>query len=180
MWEEKDIKRVLVSHEEIVNRCAELGRQIAEDYKDKPVMMVALLKGSVPFMAELMKHIDLDLQYDFMDVTSYAGTESTGQIRILKDLETPVKGMEILLVEDIVDTGRTLNTVVSTLYHKGAAGVKVVTLLDKPEGRVVDFTADYVGFTVPNEFVVGFGLDFDQRYRCLPYVGILKDECYAK
>lgn len=179
MWEDKDIKKVLVSEEQIRNRATELGKQITEDYKENPPLIVALLRGSVPFLAELIKHIDLDIQYDFMDVSSYEGTESIGDIRIIKDLDTSVKGRDILLVEDIVDTGRTIQTVKKTLLHKGAKTVKIITLLDKPSRRVVDMKADYIGFEVENEFVVGFGMDFDQRYRCLPYIGVLKDECYA-
>lgn len=175
---EKDIKKILVTHDEIVARCAELGKQITEDYKDQPPLLVALLRGSVPFLAELIQHIDLDIQYDFMDVKSYEGTESTGDIKIIKDLDTSIKGMDILLVEDIVDTGRTIRTVVDTLKHKGAKSVKVVTMLDKPDRRVVVMDPDYTGFTIENLFVVGFGLDFNQRYRALPYVGVLKDECY--
>lgn len=120
----------------------------------------------------------MDIQYDFMDVSSYEGTESLGDIRILKDLDTSVKGLNILLVEDIVDTGQTLRTVKNLLMSKGAKSVKVVTLLDKPSRRVVDVQAEYIGFEIENEFVVGFGLDFNQLYRNLPYVGVLKDECY--
>lgn len=178
MWEEKDIKKILVSEDEIREKTKELGNKITEDYRNNPPLIVALLRGSVPFLAELIKHIDLDIQYDFMDVTSYAGTESTGEIRIIKDLDTPVKGKDVLVVEDIVDTGRTLKTVCGMFLHNGASSVKIVTLLDKPERRVSDVVPDYVGFTVGNEFVVGFGLDYNQRYRCLPYIGVLKDECY--
>ncbi len=180
MWEDQDIKKVLVSHDQIEKRAAELGKEITEDYKDNPPLLVALLRGSVPFLSTLIQHIDLDIQYDFMDVSSYEGTESIGDIKIIKDLDTSIKGVDILLVEDIVDTGRTINTVCQTLLHKGAKSVKVVTLLDKPSRRIVDLKADYIGFEVENEFVVGFGLDFDQKYRCLPYVGVLKDECYSK
>lgn len=129
-------------------------------------------------MAELIKHIDLDIQFDFMDVSSYEGTESIGDIKILKDLDCSVKNLDILLVEDIVDTGRTLKTVKAMLKNKGAKTVRVVTLLDKPDRRVVDIEADYTGFEIPNEFVVGFGLDFNQKYRNFPFVGVLKEECY--
>ena len=179
MWENKDIKKILISEDQIKTRSAELGRQITEDYKDceEPLLLVALLRGSVPFLAELMKHIDLDIQVDFMDVSSYQGTKST-DIRIIKDLDTSIQGMNILLVEDIIDTGKTIKEVVKTLKHKGANSVKIVALLNKPEGRVVDVNADYNGFEIENEFVVGYGLDFNQRYRCLPYVGVLKEECY--
>ncbi|MBQ1325564.1 MAG: hypoxanthine phosphoribosyltransferase [Solobacterium sp.] len=175
---EKDIKKVLISQEEIVKRSAELGRQITQDYEGKQVLAVALLRGAVPFLAELIKHIDLDIQYDFMDVTSYSGTDSTGEIKILKDLDTPIRGLDVLLVEDIVDTGRTLQAVRKLLLDRGAASFRMVALLDKPERRAVDIQADYVGFTVPDEFVVGFGLDFNQHFRSLPYIGVLKDECY--
>jgi hypoxanthine phosphoribosyltransferase len=178
MWEEKDIKKVLVSEDQIRARAVELGKQITADYRENPPLVVALLRGSVPFLAELIKHIDLDIQYDFMDVSSYAGTESIGDIKIIKDLDTSVQGKNILLVEDIVDTGNTIKTVKATLLHKGASSVKIVTLLDKPSRRSVDISADYVGFEVANEFVVGYGMDFNQRYRALPYIGVLKDECY--
>ena len=175
---QNDIKKVLVTHEEIVERSIELGKQITEDYKNNPPLVVALLRGSVPFLAELIQHIDLDIQYDFMDVSSYDGTESIGDIKIIKDLDSSIKGVDILLVEDIVDTGRTIRSVCEMLMHKGAKSVKVITLLDKPSRRVCHCKADYVGFEVENEFVVGYGMDFNQRYRCLPYIGILKDELY--
>ena len=180
MWEEKDIKKVLISEKEIQEKAAELGKQITEDYGNKgsAPLIIALLRGSVPFLAELIKHIDLDIQFDFMDVTSYEGTESVGQVKILKDLDTPVKGKDVLVVEDIVDTGRTLETVCGMFLHNGASSVKIVTLLDKPSRRVSGVKPDYVGFTVGNEFVVGYGMDFNQHYRCLPYIGVLKDECY--
>ena len=132
----------------------------------------------MPFLAELIKHIDLDIEYDFMDVSSYEGTESSGDIRILKDLDRSIRNENVILVEDIIDTGRTLKTVTRMMWEKGASDVKIITLLDKPERRTVEIEADYVGFTIPNEFVIGYGLDFNQKYRNLPYVGILKEECY--
>ena len=161
------LEKILLNEDEIVARCKELGQQLTEEYKhnEQPPLLVALLKGSVPFLAELIKHIDLDIQFDFMDVSSYEGTESIGDIKIIK-------------VEDIVDTGRTLKTVKTMLKNKGAKTVRVVTLLDKPDRRVVDIEADYTGFEIPNEFVVGFGLDFNQKYRNFPFVGVLKEECY--
>lgn len=174
------VEKILVSQEQIIERSKELGKQISDDYRnanDVPYV-VALLKGSVPFLSELIKHIDLDIQFDFMDVSSYEGTESIGDIKINKDLDCSVKGLSILLVEDIVDTGRTLKEVTSMLKNKGAKDVKVVSLLDKPSRRTVEIEADYVGFEIPNEFVIGFGLDFDQKYRNLPYVGVLKREYY--
>lgn len=174
------VEKVLVTHEEIVERCEELGKKITEDYQKKgsTPLLVALLKGSVPFLAEIIKHIDLDIQFDFMDVSSYEGTQSIGDIRIVKDLDCSVKDVSILLVEDIVDTGRTLKEVTRLLMSKGAKDVKVVSLLDKPDRRVLDITADYVGFEIPNEFVIGFGLDYEQKFRNLPYVGVLKPEVY--
>ena len=174
------IERVLVTREEIEKRCDELGKEISEAYKqDKEApLLVALLKGSVPFLRELSQHIDLDIQFDFMNVSSYQGTQSVGDVKILKDLDISIKDRRILLVEDIVDTGRTLKKVTQLLMNKGAADVKVVALLDKPERRVVDIEADYIGFTIPDEFVVGFGLDYNEHYRCFPYVGVLKKEVY--
>lgn len=174
------VEKVLVSHEDIVKRCEELGKKITQDYRYERTapLLVALLKGSVPFLAEIVKHIDLDIEFDFMDVSSYEGTQSIGDIKIVKDLDCSVKGVSILLIEDIVDTGRTLREVTRLLENKGASDVKVVSLLDKPERRVVDVRVDYIGFEIPNEFVVGFGLDYNQKYRNLPYVGILKPEIY--
>ncbi|MEG0076606.1 hypoxanthine phosphoribosyltransferase [Anaerorhabdus sp.] len=173
------IKRVLVTEEQIVERSKELAKQITEDYSGmEPPLFVALLKGSVPFLAELVKHVEMDIEFDFMDVSSYEGTESIGDIKILKDLDRSIKGLDIILVEDIVDTGRTLTTVRQTLLNKGAHSVRIVTLLDKPSRRVVEIEAEYTGFEIENEFVVGFGLDFNQKYRNLPYIGVLKDECY--
>ncbi|MCI5774129.1 MAG: hypoxanthine phosphoribosyltransferase [Erysipelotrichaceae bacterium] len=175
-----NIKKVLISEEQIVKRCYELAAMIDKDYaqNERKVLFVALLKGSVPFLSELMKRIEMDIEIDFMDVSSYDGTESIGDIKINKDLNTSIKGIDIVLVEDIVDTGRTLSTVKKMLMNKGANSVKIVTLLDKPSRRIVDIKADYIGFEVENEFVVGFGLDFNQKYRNLPYVGVLKEECY--
>ncbi|MDO9592854.1 MAG: hypoxanthine phosphoribosyltransferase [Erysipelotrichaceae bacterium] len=176
----QDLKKILVSEEQIVAKCKELGAKISHDYRaigENP-LLVAVLKGSVPFLAELVKHIDLDIEFDFMDVSSYEGTESIGDVRIIKDLDRSIKGTRILLVEDIVDTGRTIKEVTRLLLNKGATEVKIVSLLDKPSRRVIEITADYVGFEIPNEFVVGFGLDFNEKYRNLPYVGVLKDEFY--
>lgn len=181
MWADHSIDRVLFSEEQIIERTKELGRQITEDYADTDgLLLVALLRGSVPFFGELAKRIDLDIEYDFMDVSSYVGTQSSGQIKILKDLDTVVANRDILLVEDIVDTGKTIQSVIEMLYHRGARSVKIVTLLDKPSNRKADISVDYIGFEVANEFVVGYGMDFDQKYRCLPFIGVLKPECYEK
>lgn len=178
MWEKNDIREILISENEIQERAKHLGEQITKDYSSKKPLLVGLLRGSVPFLADLMKNIDLDIQFDTMDVSSYEGTESVGEIRILKDLDTPVKGLDIILVEDIVDTGRTLQTVKNTLLHRGAASVTICTLLNKSARRTVDIQADYIGFEVADEFVVGYGMDFNQKYRCLPYIGVLNAECY--
>lgn len=177
----QDVERVLYSAEEIAQRCKELGAQITEDYKKRgeTPLLVALLKGSVPFLADIMREIDLKIEFDCMDVSSYhGGTESAGDLKINKDLDCSLEGVSVLLVEDIVDTGRTLSKVKSLLKNKGAKEVKVVTLLDKPARRIIDIEPDYVGFTIENEFVIGYGLDYKQWYRNLPYVGILKASVY--
>ena len=173
----KDVKEILYTQEEIVEKCKELAKQITNDYNDKEVILVGLLKGSVPFLAELSKYIELDVTFDYMDVSSYEGVESR-TITIKKDLDQDVKGKDILLVEDILDTGKTLTTVKAMLEERGANSVEIVTVLDKKEGRTYPIEAKYVGFEIPNAFVIGFGLDFNEKYRQLPYVGILKEECY--
>lgn len=175
-----NVEKVLISEEEIRERCRELGAQISADYEGKDPIIVGLLKGSVPFMAELIKNITVECEIDFMAVSSYSGVESLGDVKIVKDLDRSIRGLDVLVVEDIVDTGKTLQKVKELLYSKGANDVKVVSLLDKPDRRIVEIEAEYVGFTIPNEFVIGFGLDFDQKYRNLPYVGVLKEECYKE
>ena len=176
----RDVKEILISEEEIEAKCKELGAVITQAYKDyeQPPVLVALLKGSVPFMASLIKHIDLDIEYDFMDVSSYEGTTSTRDIRILKDLDRSIKNVDILLVEDIVDTGHTIKETMRILKSKGAHECKIVTLLDKPSGRVTNLDVDWKCFDIPDEFVVGYGLDYRENYRNLPYIGILKPEIY--
>ena len=176
----KDCKKILFTEQQIIDRCKELGKQITEDYKDNhnDVLFVGILKGSVPFMAELVKRIDLNLQYDFIAASSYVGTESAGDIKTVKDLDCSVVDRDIVLIEDIIDTGLTIKKLKELLYHKGAHDVKVVALLNKQSRRTCDINADYVGFEIENEFVIGFGLDFQQNYRNLPYVGVLKEECY--
>ena len=175
---ENDVKKILITEEEIAVRCKELGAQISKDYEGKCPIVVGLLKGSVPFLSELIKRITCEIEVDFMDVSSYAGTESTGEIKIVKDLDDSIKDRYILVVEDIVDTGRTLKTVKELLYQKKAKNVKIVSLLDKPSRRVAEIDVDYTGFVIPDEFVIGFGLDFNQKYRNLPFVGVLKEELY--
>ncbi|HGA1490016.1 TPA: hypoxanthine phosphoribosyltransferase [Streptococcus suis] len=178
---DKDIKKILVLEEEIVAKCKELGQILATDYADKNPILVGILKGSIPFMAELMKHIDAHVETDYMVVSSYhGGTESCGTVKIIKDLDNSVAGRYIIFVEDIIDTGRTLKELKELFALRQAASIKIATLLDKPEGRVVEIEPDYTCFTIPNEFVVGFGLDYDENYRNLPYVGVLKEEVYTK
>lgn len=176
----KDVLKVLYTQEQINERCKELGKQISDEYVEngKLPLVVGLLRGSVPFMAELIKYITVDVEIDFMAVTSYDGTETTGDVKILKDLESSVKGRAILVIEDIVDTGITISKIKAFLLAKGASDVKIAALFNKPERRKIEIDADYYGFNIPNEFVIGFGLDYNQRYRNLPYVGVLKPEVY--
>ena len=173
----KNIKEVLISEEQIIEKCKELGKIIDKDYEGKEVLLVGLLKGSVPFMAELAKHLNSDVTFDYMNVSSYDGVESKTLV-VKQDLKEDVSGKNILIVEDILDTGKTLYNVKDMLLKRNANSVKIVTMLDKEEGRVIDMKADYVGFKIPNSFVVGYGLDFNEKYRQLPYVGVLKEECY--
>ncbi|HEL2575864.1 TPA: hypoxanthine phosphoribosyltransferase [Streptococcus suis] len=178
---DNDIKKVLVSEEEIIAKSKELGQILAQDYADKNPLLVGILKGSIPFMAELMKHIDAHVETDYMVVSSYhGGTESSGTVKIIKDLDNSVAGRHIIFVEDIIDTGRTLKELKELFALRQAASIKIATLLDKPEGRVVEIEPDYTCFTIPNEFVVGFALDYNENYRNLPYVGVLKEEVYTK
>ncbi len=176
---EKDIEKVLITKKQIFDRTIELGRQLTEDYQDKNPLVIGILKGAVPFIADLTSQIDEKLELDFMAVSSYGNaTISSGEVKIIKDLDTNVEGRHILIVEDIIDSGRTLAYLVDLFKYRKAASVKIVTLLDKPEGRVVNITADYVGFDVPDEFVVGYGMDYAEHYRNLPYIGILKPKIY--
>ena len=178
---EQDIKKILISHDEIVTAARELGQKLTEDYQGKNPISVGILKGSVPFMAELIKHIDTHIELDFMLVSSYhGGTSSSGVINIIKDMDQDIKGRDILFVEDIIDTGKTLKSLKELFEGRQPASVKIATLLDKPEGRLVEIEADYTCFTIPNEFVVGYGLDYDENYRNLPYIGVLKEEVYSK
>lgn len=176
---EKDIERVLITRDQIQARCAELGKELAETYKGKNPLVVGVLKGAVPFMSDIVREIDTYVELDFMDVSSYGNaTVSSGEVKIVKDLDTNVEGRDLLIVEDIIDSGRTLAYLVDLFKYRKANSVKIVTLLDKKEGRVVDIEADYIGFDVPNEFVVGYGLDYAEAYRNLPYVGVLKASVY--
>ena len=179
---EQDIERVVISREEIKATCEKLGKQLTEDYQGKDVLVVGILRGAALFMMDIIREMDCHLEMDFMDVSSYhGGTSSSGEVKIIKDLDSRVEGRHILIVEDIIDTGRTLRYIIDLLKYRKAASVKVCALTDKPEGRVVkDVKADYVGIEVPNEFLVGYGLDYEQKYRNLPYIGVLKPEIYTK
>ena len=175
----KDIKEVLVTEEQLKEVNERLGAKITEDFKDKNLLVVGILKGSIYFMTDLTRYIDLPLKLDFLAVSSYGGgTSSSRAVKILKDIDINLEGYDILLVEDILDSGRTLHYVCEMLKTRKPKSVSIVTLLDKPERRVVDLTPDYVGCQVPDEFVVGYGLDYDQKYRNLPYIGSLKREIY--
>lgn len=176
----QDIEKILVSEEELQEKISEIASVLTEEYKDRFPLVVGVLKGALPFMADLIKRMDTYLEIDFMDVSSYhGGTVSTGEVKILKDLDTSVEGRDILIIEDIIDSGLTLKYLVDLFHYRKAKSIKIVTLLDKPEGRKVDLKADLAGFIIPNEFVVGFGLDYEEKYRNLPYIGVLKPKIYS-
>ncbi|WP_416334491.1 hypoxanthine phosphoribosyltransferase [Anaerococcus sp. DFU013_CI05] len=174
------IEKILIDEESLNIRIKKLATNINEHYKDEDTLiMVAILKGSVMFMSELAKHIKLDINLEFMAVSSYeSGTTSSGNVKILKDLDTDITDKNVLLVEDIIDTGNTLLKLKNNLEKRDPKDIKIVTLLDKPERREVKIKPDWYGFKIPNEFVVGFGLDYDQKYRNLPYIGVLKRSVY--
>lgn len=176
-----NIKEVLVSEEELKEICKKLGEQITKDYTGKRLLLVSVLKGAVVFLADLMRNINLDCEIDFMVVSSYgSGTETTGRVKIIKDLSIDIRNYDVLIVEDILDSGVTLSNLMRMLKVREPKSIKICTLLDKPERRKADITADYTGKQIKDEFVVGFGLDYDEKYRNLPYVGILKREVYEK
>ena len=176
-----DVGQILLSEERIAAKVAELGRAISADYAGRRLTLVSVLKGSLPFMADLMRSIDLPLRIDLMEVSSYGGTatESSGLVRILKDLSATIEQEHVLIVEDIIDTGLTLNYLVRYLRGKNPASLHICTLLDKPARRLVEIPVDYIGFTLPAQFVVGYGLDYGEIYRNLRYVGVLKPEVYG-
>ena len=175
-----DILKVLYSQDDIHAITTRLGAELQRDYAGKNPLVVCILKGAIMFMTDLVREIDDYMELDFMDVSSYGdATESSGEVKIIKDLDASVKDRDVLIVEDIVDTGRTLKYLTDIFKTRKAKSVRICALMDKPEGRVVDVQADYVGTTVPNEFVVGYGLDYAERYRNLPYIGVLKPEVYA-
>lgn len=176
------IEKVLIDEQTLKAKVRELANQITEDYKDKPLLIVGILKGSVPFMADLLRLIDLeDLSIDFMSVSSYgSGTVSTGRVRILKDLDVDIAGKNVLIVEDIVDTGFTLSKLKEMLLLRNPESLKICTILNKPSRRTTEIDVDYIGFDIPDEFIIGYGLDYSEKFRNLPYVGVLKREVYEK
>ena len=176
-----DIEEILLTEKDLQKAVKKLGKQISADYEGKNLMLVAVLKGSVIFMADLMRSITIPISIDFMSVSSYGGgVKSTGIVKIIKDLDHDISGYDILIVEDILDSGLTLSYLTNVLRQRKVNSIKIATLLDKPERRQVDIKPDYACFVVPDKFVVGYGLDYDQKYRNLPYVGVVKPEVYTK
>lgn len=177
----EDLKEVLLSEDDIQEICRDLGAKLTADYQGKPLVCIGILKGSVMFMADLIKRIDTHLAIDFMDVSSYhGGTESTGEVKILKDLSASIEGKDVVILEDILETGTTLKSITELLESRRVNSLEIVTLLDKPNRRKANIEAKYVGKKIPDEFVVGYGLDYGEHYRNLPYIGTLKPEVYSK
>lgn len=177
---EKDVKDILISEEELKQICKKLGEQITRDYQGKKLLVVSVLKGAVVFMADLLREIKCECQIDFIAVSSYSGTKTTGVVKFKKDLDIDPDGMDILIVEDILDSGVTLSYLSSVLMGRNANSIKICTLLDKPANRKADIKADYVGRVVPDAFIIGYGLDYNEKYRNLPYIGILEPSVYEK
>ena len=176
----QDVKEILYSEEQLSRRIAEMGAQITADYEGKDLVLASVLRGSYIFMADLSRQIKLPLTIDFMAVSSYgSGTSSSGQVEIKKDLSDSIEGKDLLIVEDILDSGNTLYYLMDILRARKPASIRICTLLDKPDRRVKPITADYCGFSIPDAFVVGYGLDYDEKYRNLPYIGVLKPEVYG-
>ena len=176
----QDVKKILYSEETLARRVKELGKRITEDYRGKNLVVASVLRGSYIFMADLTRAIDLPMTIDFMAVSSYgAGTSSSGQVEIRKDLSDSIEGKDLLIVEDILDSGNTLYYLMDVLQARKPASIKICTLMDKPDRRAKPITAEYIGFTIPDAFVVGYGLDYAEKYRNLPYVGILKPSAYG-
>ena len=173
--------REMLSEEDVDKRIKELGEQISRDYEGKSVHLICILKGGVFFMCELAKRITVPVSMDFMAVSSYGGgTASSGIVKIIKDLDEPIEGKDVIIVEDIIDSGRTLSHLIDLLGQRKPNSIRLCTLLDKPDRRVVDVDVQYIGYSIPDEFVVGYGLDYDERYRQLPFVGVLKHEVYEQ
>jgi hypoxanthine phosphoribosyltransferase len=177
-----DVGAVLISEEQIRDKVRELGGRLSADYANRQLTLVSVLKGSLPFMADLMRAIEVPVQIDLMEVSSYGGatTETSGLVRIMKDLSSSIAGKDVVIVEDIIDTGLTLNYLLRYLRGKGPRSLRVCSLLDKPARRLVEIQIDYLGFTIPDQFVVGYGLDYAEFYRNLPFIGVLKPEVYER
>ncbi len=176
----QDVEEILLTGEQIQARVAELGAELARDYAGRNPVLVSVLKGSIIFLADLVREMEIPLAIDLMEVSSYgASTESSGQVRILKDLSSSIEGRNVVVVEDIIDTGLTLNYLLRYLHDKGPASISICCLLDKPARRLAQIEIDYRGFTIPDRFVIGYGLDYDERYRNLPYVGVLRPSVYG-
>ena len=175
----RDIERILISEEEIQKKVAEMGKKISEDFRDEDPLFVGVLKGCFIFMADLMRYVDIRCSMDFMAVSSYSGTSSTGAVKINKDLSEDIEGRHIIIVEDILDSGVTLSYLKQYLMVRKPASISIATLMDKPARRKADVYADYSCFEIPDAFVVGYGLDYNERYRNLPYIGVLKPEIYS-
>ena len=175
----RDIERILISEEEIQKKVAEMGRKISEDFRSKDPLFVGVLKGCFIFMADLMRYVDIHCSMDFMAVSSYSGTSSTGAVKINKDLSEDIEGRHVIIVEDILDSGVTLSYLKQYLMVRKPASISIATLMDKPARRKADVYADYSCFEIPDAFVVGYGLDYNERYRNLPYIGVLKPEIYS-
>ena len=175
-----DMAKIMLTEEQLHDKVCELGAQISRDYEGKNLLLVSVLKGSVLFMADLMRAISIPASVDFMSVSSYgSGTKTSGVVKIIKDLDIPLEGYDLLIVEDILDSGKTLEYIIEMLEARNPRSIKICTLLDKPDRRQVDFSPDYSGFVIPDEFVVGYGLDYAEKYRNLPYIGVLKPEVYT-
>lgn len=177
---ERDVQSILISEEEIKQICKRLGEEITRDYQGKKLLVVSVLKGAVVFMGDLLREIKCDCIIDFIAVSSYSGTKTTGVVKFKKDLDIDPDGMDILIVEDILDSGITLSYLSGVLMGRNANSIKICTLLDKPANRKADIMADYIGKVIPDAFVIGYGLDYDEKYRNLPYVGILKPSVYEQ
>lgn len=177
-----DVLRTLISEEEIHAKVREMGKIISRDYENSSnLILVTVLKGAVVFLADIMREITVPCDIDFMVVSSYgSGVKTSGVVKIVKDLDVPLEGRDILIIEDILDSGLTLSYIKELLADRGPRSIRIAALLDKPERRQVNLQADYVGFSVPDEFVIGYGLDYDEKYRNLPYIGVLKPEVYSK
>jgi hypoxanthine phosphoribosyltransferase len=180
MTMQDDIAEILVPEEAIQAKVAELGRRISADYQDKQLLLVGLLRGAIVFLSDLMRVIDIPVQLDFIGISSYGASTESGAVRLVMDLETDIAGCHVLIVEDIVDTGKTLSYLVETLKARNPASLCICALLDKPDRRQVPIAVDYVGFEIPDKFVVGYGLDFAEGYRNLPFVGVLKEHLYKE